>query len=118
MKKVLIVDDELEILSAVRSILEDEGFEVETSSDGAQAVELMSRGRPPDLVLSDVMMPKLSGFELVARMRAERPLKSIPVILMSGVNPTISRSVGRWDDFIRKPFTVDALMDAIKRQLG
>lgn len=118
MATILVVDDEQEISEAIRLILEDEGHQVETCANGKQALEWLAKGSDVDLVISDVMMPWMSGLELLENIRKTREGGKPPVILMSGVNPTRSRSEARWNEFIKKPFNLDALMGAVNRLLG
>ena len=117
MATILVVDDEQEISSAIRSILEDEGHQLDVCDDGKEALEHLSRNPVPDLVMTDVMMPRLSGLELLAHIRATSELSHVPVILMSGVNPTQTRTDVGWNDFLKKPFNLDALLAAVGRQL-
>lgn len=116
MAAILVVDDERDISEAVRAILEDEGHVVTVCGDGREAADFLSRGHQIDLVISDVMMPRMSGLELLEQIRKAR--NGAPtVILMSGVNPTRTRSTAKWDDFIKKPFNLDTLLDTVNRQL-
>lgn len=118
MATILVVDDEQEISSAIQSILEDEGHQIVLCPDGRAAIDRLASGLTPDLVISDVMMPRLSGFELLTHIRAHRELKRLPVILMSAINPSKTRLEAKWDDFIKKPFNLDALLNAVNRQIG
>lgn len=117
MATILLVDDEREIAEAIRSILEDEGYAVRSCSDGTQALEQLRRDLP-NLVLSDVMMPRMSGLELLAAIRKEPRTRKVPVILMSAVSPGKNRSEAKWNDFLKKPFNLDALLDAVEKQLA
>jgi CheY-like chemotaxis protein len=118
MKTILVVDDESEILSTVRAILEDEGYRIEACSNGREALARLSEGERPDLVLTDVMMPYLSGIELVQKMKGAAALRDVPVILMSSVNPPAKKENAGWDRFLKKPFSIDDLLFAVSKVLA
>lgn len=114
MTKVLVVDDEFDLLESITAILEDEGIEVYKASDGLEALQVLETERP-DVILSDVMMPKLSGKELALRVKESSKFKQIPVILMSSA-PLGKTQAGpdvKWDHFLPKPFDIDALLATI-----
>jgi two-component system chemotaxis sensor kinase CheA len=81
---ILVVDDSLTTRSLEKSILESHGYRVRVAVDGEQALEQI-RAEAPDLVISDVMMPRLTGFELLAEMKANPAMKKIPVILVTSL---------------------------------
>ena len=81
MKRVLIVEDERDLLDSLQEFFEDEGFAVQTATNGAEALSLLDADELPSVVLLDLMMPVLDGNELYARMRAEPRLAGIPVIV-------------------------------------
>lgn len=110
MKKILVVDDEFELAMSVESILLDEGHEVIRASDGLEAFELF-KTQSFDLVLSDVMMPRLDGYGLMERIRSEGKSK-IPVILMSAAD--LKAAGNKADGFLKKPFDLDALIDTVE----
>ena len=116
-RRVLVVDDEFDLTSTLRAILEGQGYAVETSPDGRDALERLRAG-PPDLVLMDVMMPLLSGVEVLRAMRAADDLADVPVILMSVIPPAVKRAEYRWQAFLRKPFTIEALLKAVRELAG
>jgi DNA-binding response OmpR family regulator len=114
--RILIVDDEPALVEIIASVLEDEGHTVQTASDGHAALEQIARAMP-DLLITDVMMPRLDGWALFARAREQAP--KLPVIVMSAVD---KHTVRRWDGFtadslvfLRKPFDIAALLDIVKR---
>jgi DNA-binding response OmpR family regulator len=116
-KTVLIVDDEMEISNAVKSVLEDEGYEVELASDGIEALTVLNQN-PPDLVLMDVMIPRLSGYDVLKKMRAAGHSKEIPVILMSCVNPQVKQSDFKWRHFLKKPFSLETLLEVVSNSMN
>lgn len=117
MKTVLIVDDEFDLTSTLRAILEGEGRHVDTCDNGKAALEKL-RGVRPDLVLMDVMMPMLSGLEVLKSMRQSAELKDVPVILMSSMAPAVKRADYQWQAFLRKPFSLSVLLKTVEKFEG
>jgi CheY-like chemotaxis protein len=113
--RVLIVEDEFEIGESVKSILEDEGYEAFLVSDGKEAVELLKKIPAPQLILTDVMMPKMDGYQLLEILRNSESYKRIPVIFMSAGNPKELESRLKWNAFLKKPFNIDDLVNLVKR---
>jgi two-component system, NtrC family, nitrogen regulation response regulator NtrX len=116
-KKILVVDDEEPILQSVTDILEDEGFDVQTSPDGETALEAMGEDLP-DLVLLDIWMPGMDGLEVLKRIKTNWPF--IPAVIMSG-HGTIETAVkatrlGAYD-FIEKPLSYEHLLLSIQNAL-
>lgn len=119
MKKILVVEDEMLLAAVVQATLEACGFAVEHVSDGAKAWDALQTEPLPDLVLTDLMMPRMGGDELVARIRAAELTKSLPVILMSAATrETVEAKNVAADRFIPKPFHAPALVDAVKAALN
>lgn len=114
---ILIVDDEFDLANTLRAILMAEGYRPEVYSDGRQALErLESESLPrPDLVLMDVMMPRLSGLDVLRQMRATPGLDGVPVILMSVISPSVNKADYRWDAFLHKPFSLQTLVKAVRQ---
>jgi CheY-like chemotaxis protein len=103
---VLVVDDEQFIVELIADILEDEGYEVARAFDGFEAEQVIDRN-PPDLVIADMMMPRVDGVELIKHIR-QRP-ERIRVLLLSAV-----RKPGNLDvPFMAKPFDVDELVETV-----
>lgn len=117
MKTVLVVDDEFDLTSTLRAILEGEGYRVDTCDNGKAALERLKLSKP-DLVLMDVMMPMLSGLEVLKLMRQTPGLQTIPVILMSSMPPSVKRADYQWQVFLRKPFSLSALLKAMEKLQG
>lgn len=114
-KLILVVDDEFEVLETISAILEDEGYEVLGAADGKEAIDVLSK-RKPDLVLSDIMMPHLTGHQLLEEIRKNKLLRSVPVVLMSA--GLMKEASLRPDAFMRKPFNLDALLETVKKHVG
>ena len=114
--RLLLVDDEPGLRTAVQAYLEDEGFQVTTAVDGedgwSKAQELL-----PDLVISDVMMPRLDGYGLLKKLRADERLGGTPVIFLTAKGMTADRIEGfqaGCDDYIPKPFDPDELVARVR----
>jgi DNA-binding response OmpR family regulator len=116
--KVLIVDDEEMAIKMVELQMRADGYEVYTSNDGREAVELLKE-HEPDLVISDIMMPFMSGLELLELIKSEK--KKIPVILISALDDVevIQTAIGMGaDDFVIKPVNMDELSLRIQRVMA
>jgi CheY-like chemotaxis protein len=109
--RLLVVDDDRSVREALRTVLEDQGFTVAVAANGAEAMAKMEE-RPPCLVLLDLMMPVVDGFEVLDRMRADPRLANVPVCICSAVAGWASTSA---DFVLRKPFAVDAVMSVVDR---
>ena len=120
--RLLLVDDEPGLRTAVQAYLQDEGFEVTTAVDGEEGWQ-KAQQLFPDLVISDVMMPRCDGYELLKRLREDERLGGTPVIFLTAKGMTIDRTQGYLagvDDYISKPFDPDELIarvrNVVKRQ--
>ena len=116
MATILIVDDEEPVRQLVSAVLTDGGHRTLQAIHGAQALEIIGKERP-DLVLSDVMMPVLSGAELCRRLKANPDTQSIPVILMSSAGGQSAHGAG-CDAFLDKPFDLENLESLVSRCLA
>ena len=117
---VLCADDDEDILSLVALRLRRAGFEVETASDGGQAVEI-ARARQPALAVLDVMMPKLTGYEVLAELRGDESLREMKVILLSArvQEGDVARGMDAGADaYLAKPFKAQDLVAKVQELLG
>jgi two-component system phosphate regulon response regulator PhoB len=106
-ERILVVDDEPDLLELVRVNLRGAGYEVETAETGRDALELLRRS-PPDLVVLDLMLPDVSGTEICRRMRMEPELAELPIIMLTAKADEVDRVVGLElgaDDYVTKPFS-------------
>jgi len=113
-QKILVIDDEPNIVELVKFHLQREGYHVTTGGDGLEAVTLI-KSEHPDLLVLDVMLPKLDGFEVCRQLRLEQ--NQIPVIMLTAKDDEISRVLGLEigaDDYITKPFSPRELIARIK----
>ncbi len=118
---VLVADDDKDILALVAFRLERSGYEVVTAADGEEALEL-ARSRTPDLAILDVMMPKLTGYEVTQRLRTEPATSRVPVILLTArvQEGDVARGFEAGaDDYVTKPFSpreLAARIQAMRRR--
>jgi two-component system alkaline phosphatase synthesis response regulator PhoP len=118
--KILVVDDEIYIVHILDFSLGMEGYEVLTASDGEQALETAQREQP-DLIVLDIMMPKLDGYETCKMLKADDRTRQIPVILLSAKGRHTDQKIGYEvgaDDYITKPFSPRKLVERINTLLG
>jgi len=119
-KRILIIEDDADFRNLLRIHLSLAGYALEVAEDGVEGGKALLE-RPPDLVLSDVNMPFLGGFELLSLMHADEQTASIPVILLSGStdDDTMSRAMKLGAaDFLTKPVTLEDLKGSIKACLA
>jgi two-component system alkaline phosphatase synthesis response regulator PhoP len=118
--KVLVVDDEVYILHILDFILGAESYDVVTATNGEQALQKV-RDEKPDLVILDIMMPKLDGYETCRMIKNDTDTKHIPVILLTAKGREIDQKLGREvgaNDYITKPFSPNKLIERVQAILG
>ena len=119
-KRVLVVDDEPNIVMSLRVLMEREGFEVEVAPTGEAALKALGRG-PADLVLLDVMMPALDGFEVCQRIRSNPAWADTRIIMLTAKGREVERDKGLAlgaDEYVTKPFSTRELVARVKQMLG
>lgn len=118
-KRILLVDDDTEIVESMRLALEANGYEVLVARDGNQGLAMAER-EDPDLVILDMMMPKRSGFLVLEKLRRTRriPMRVIMVTANEGSRHKAYAEMLGVDDYIRKPFAMDRLLDSVHRLLA
>lgn len=119
MKKILIIEDELNIFELIKFNLEAQGFEVEGAYDGATAVEKIVEIRP-DLIILDLMLPGKDGLTICREIRADKNLAYIPVIMLTAKSEEFDKVLGLEmgaDDYMTKPFSVKELYARVKAVL-
>ncbi len=112
MKTILIVDDEFDILSALKMIFALEQYQVLTASNGRAALHVLTDNQP-DLILTDWMMPEMDGTELCRLVKADSAIAHIPIVMMSAA-PRAPDGDVYWDKFLRKPVEIDLLLALVK----
>ncbi|MDG2407474.1 MAG: response regulator [Pirellulales bacterium] len=118
-KRILIVDDDAEIVESLRYALEAKKYTVLIARDGNQGLAMAER-EDPDLVILDMMMPKRSGFLVLEKLRRTRavPLKVIMITANEGSRHKAYAEMLGVDDYIRKPFAMERLVESVDRLLG
>lgn len=122
MKKVLIIEDDKAMASILQESLQDEGFGATFASDGIEGLERVKSDKP-DIILLDVMMPKMSGKETLAELRGNPETKDIPVIMLTNVGDdidTISEvvSLGTPDYLVKSNTSMDMIVERVKQRLA
>jgi DNA-binding response OmpR family regulator len=118
--RVLIVDDERSILIPLEYLLKREGFTVSVAHDGEEGLAAI-RALRPDLVVLDVMMPKLDGFAVLQAVRADPELAATPIMILTAMDREAERNKGLTlgaDAYMAKPFSTKALISNVRRLLG
>ena len=119
-KKILVVEDEAELTGAIQIRLEQAGYEVLLAYDGQQALE-KARGENPDLIVLDLMLPKIDGFKVCRMLKFDEKYRKIPVVMLTAraqeKDETLGYEVGA-DAFITKPFKYQVLLSKIRELLG
>jgi DNA-binding response OmpR family regulator len=119
-ERALIVDDDAELLGILKRYLENHGLETITAANGAEALAAAPTGKP-DIIITDVEMPRLDGFSLCRRVKDNKALADIPVIIMTGKKISEADQVAGYgcgaDDYVVKPFSYPVLLAKVKAML-
>ena len=120
-KRVVCIEDEPEMIDLVRLILGRKGFQVIGANGGVEGLDTVRREKP-DLVLLDLMMPDMDGWEVYQQMKADPELRDIPVVVVTAKAQSIDKVLGlhiaKVDDYITKPFGPQELMESVAKILG
>lgn len=120
-RRLVYIEDEQEMIDLVRLILQRKGYEVTGASGGRAGLDLVRR-MIPDLVLLDLMMPDLDGWEVYQQLKVDEETRHIPVIVVTAKAQSIDKVLGlhiaKVDDYISKPFSPQELLDSVERVLG
>ncbi|MGO1395290.1 MAG: response regulator transcription factor [Halomonas sp.] len=119
MAKVLVVDDEPNIVLSLEFLMQQAGFEVVTAEDGEQALARVNDAQP-DLLLLDISLPGISGFDVLERLRNEAATAQLPIIMLTAHGRDVEREKGMAlgaDDYITKPFSTQSLVGKVKALL-
>jgi two-component system response regulator VicR len=120
-KRILCIEDHPEMIELIRLILGRRGFEVDGAVGGREGLEAMARN-PPDLVLLDLMMPDVDGWEVYRQIKAREGLGRVPVIVVTakaqGIDRVLGLHIAGVDDYITKPFGPKELIHSVERILG
>lgn len=120
-KRVVCIEDEPEMIDLVRLILGRKGFNVIGANGGIEGLETV-RKELPDLVLLDLMMPDMDGWEVYQQMKADEGLRDIPVVVVTAKAQSIDKVLGlhiaKVDDYITKPFGPQELLESVEKIIG
>jgi DNA-binding response OmpR family regulator len=118
-QRILLVDDDPEIVESMRTVLESRGYTILVARDGNQGLAL-AESEEPDLVVLDMMMPKRSGFLVLEKLRRSRPnpMRVIMITANEGSRHKAYAEMLGVDDYIRKPFAMDRLLESVNRLLS
>lgn len=118
---ILVVDDEEDTVELARMVLEYENYDVFSASNGSEAIDFLTTNEiKPDLILLDVLMPKIDGLEVCRWIKSQPNLKKIPVLLFTakvGKKDRIAGEEAGADDYINKPFSADDLLSLIRTHI-
>jgi len=117
---ILIADDEPNIVISLEYLLEHDGYQVQVARDGQEALDAIAR-RPPDLVLLDVMLPRVSGFDVCQKIRENPAWQHIRIVMLTAKGREVEMSKGLAlgaHAYITKPFSTKELLAQIRAQLG
>lgn len=120
MANVLVVDDEPNIVLSLEFLMEQAGFTVTTAEDGEQALSCVERATP-DLILLDIGLPGISGFDVLEQLRAQPITERLPVIILTAHGREVEREKGMAlgaDDYITKPFSTQGLVEKVRQLLN
>ncbi|MBI3547689.1 MAG: response regulator [Elusimicrobia bacterium] len=118
-KRVLVIDDEPEMLNLVRYTLERAGYEVSTCDNGRQAWDTLLKSKP-DLLVLDVMLPGIDGYSLQIKISQDDQTKALPIIVLTALEPskTLFQKFPQVVGFMTKPFKTDALLETVEKAIG
>jgi DNA-binding response OmpR family regulator len=117
MARILVVDDELDIVETLKYVLEANGHEVFEANDGMEGLD-QARSIEPDVILLDVMMPKLDGYKVCRMLKFDSQYKDIPIVLLTARSGSQDLSIGEEvgaDEYLTKPFDVEEVVTLIAR---
>lgn len=118
---ILCIEDEQEMIDLIRIILEKRGFRVQGALGGEEGLK-MAKEQKPDLILLDLMMPEIDGWEVYRQLKNDEELKNVPVIVVTaksqGIDKVLGLYIAKVDDYITKPFGPNELVESINKVLG
>ena len=118
-KKILLVEDEMDLMAALRQRLEESDYDVITASDGAEGFESAKRDRP-DLIILDLMLPKMDGYKVCGLLKKDSRYAKTPIIIFSARGQESDIRLGREmgaDAYVTKPFDPEALMEQVQKMI-
>lgn len=118
-KRVLIVDDEQDIVETLKFLLETEGIECITAFDGEDALN-KAKSECPDLIILDVMLPKINGYKVCRLLKFDSKYKKIPILMVTARSQEEDKAIGEEtgaDEYITKPFNIEDVVSSVKQYL-
>lgn len=117
MAYILVADDEFLLAMILSDVLEDEGYEVATVSNGEAALSAVYKRRP-DLVITDFMMPSMTGLEFAEAIRGDKTMASLPIILVSGAQGAVARERPElFEEVLDKPYQINYMLEVIGKYI-
>ena len=119
-KKILIIDDEQDIVETIKFMLEVHGYECLTAFDGEEGLKL-AKSAKPDLIILDVMMPKINGFKISRLLKYDNMYKNIPILMLTARSQDEDKAIGEEtgaNEYITKPFELDYILAKVKEYLS
>jgi DNA-binding response OmpR family regulator len=119
-RKILVVDDELDMLMVIKLRLEASGYEVMTATDGLEGLN-SARKDSPDLIVLDIMLPKMNGYKVARFLKFDEEYKKIPIVMLTALGGDEDRATGietGADEYLTKPFETEQLLSAVRKYLG
>jgi len=119
-KRVLLIEDEPNIIEAIRFVLSRDGYFVDTHSDGATAIKAIA-AKAPDMIILDVMLPNRSGYEVLRELRAGEATQALPVLMLTARGQLKDRELAEKygaSQFMTKPFSNSEMLGAVRELLG
>lgn len=120
-KKILIIEDEEIMINLLQRKLKEEGYDIALANNGKDGVEMMEKENP-QLILLDIIMPKMGGLEVMEKMQESEKLKKIPVIIISNSGQPVeidrARELGAKDWLVKTEFDPQEVVDKVKKQIG
>jgi len=120
---VVIVEDDQSIREVLQAVIESEGYEVRTASNGEEALLLLKELKVPCLILTDLMMPKMNGYEFIELASKTHTIASIPIVVVSGTPPneadtTVMMESGKIKGLVKKPVDIDYMISIVHKHCG
>src|SRR5690242_6077201 len=113
--RILVVEDDADLRSVIRDILEAESYEVLESGDGVDALAKLRSGPPPSLILLDLMMPRMNGWAFMDEVRVFPALRQVPIVVVSAYGSGDGVRLAGATGYLRKPFEVETLLEMVSR---
>jgi DNA-binding response OmpR family regulator len=118
-KRILIADDEEDYVTALQMTMESEGYECLTAFDGQEALD-KAKSEKPDLIILDIMMPKMNGYKVSRLLKFDVKYKEIPIIMLTARTQEKDKNIGKEtgaDEYVTKPFEMEALVQLVAKYL-